>query len=405
MLSVNYLPDHLFSDFPFDPKSVEPNNYDSVIPQWNSKLSDNQPEFIFNGILGPESIAVARNGLVYTGLADGRLVELDPRRKYQARQVLRFKESPNCVDNIATRSRECGRFLQLRFLNDTLYALESYTGLYEIDIRTGKKSLVGPKSSNRVNLFNSFAFDPKEPNIVYITVSSTKWDLHTIVWSIFERDSTGQILALDIKSRKSVVIVDGLLTPNGIDVDVKRDRLVFSQTVLGEIGSINLEQVRTQFKNAEDGSRLKNVLKSALIPLVPGCPDNIIIEGDIAYIALPFVKPNGNDLVDHLSTMPTVKKAYARLVYGLGKILEYICKNVYHHTTLEIAYQEIMSGHINYSIIKTDKSAVIEYNLSTGTSRFLGSNTFGFLSEAVPDGDGNLLLGSFRSPFIVKVKV
>lgn len=406
MLSVNYLPDKLFQDFPIEPKSAQPNDYDSVVPQWNTKLSDGKPEFIqLNNILGPESIAISKEGLIYTGLADGRIVELDPNNNYKLRKVLRLKESPNCQDNIAIKASECGRFLQVRFVNNTLYAIDSNTGLYKINTKTGANTLLGPKSLNKVNLYNSFAFDPKEPNLVYITISSTKWDLLNIMWSLLELDSSGQVIALDVNSGKRVIVFDNLMMANGIDVDGKRDQIILSETLKSRIHSISLKDVRSAFKLAKDGSKLKNIEKKTLIPLLPGNPDNVIVEGDMLYIALPFVKQNGKDLVDHLATMPNVRKAISRFLFGLGKLVEYFCVNFYHHPLLEVAYRELKCGHVNYRLTQTDKSAVVEYSLATGSSRFLGSATFGFVSEAIPDNKGNLLLGSFRSPFIVKQKI
>lgn len=350
MLSVNYLPDKLFHDFNIEPKTMEPNDFDSVIPQWNNKLSDGSPEFIqLNNIVGPESLAISKDGLIYTGLADGRLIELDPSKNYKIRQVLRMKDSPACKDNFALRADECGRILQVRFVNNTLYAIDANTGLYKIDIKAGTKTHLGPKPLSKVNLYNSFAFDSKNPQLAYISVSSTKWDILNIMWSLMELDGTGQVIALDVVSGKRVIVLDNLLVSNGIDVDGKRDQLVLSKTLKGRIHSMSLSDIRAAFKLAKDGDKLKNIEKKLLIPLLPGNPDNIVIEGDLAYIALPFVRQNGKDLVD--------------------------------------------------------KSAVVEYNLATGASRFFGPSTSGFVSRVVPDHKGNLLLGSFRSPFIVKQKI
>lgn len=405
MLSVNHIPDNYFNDFPFEPISSQPNDYDSVIPTWNTKLSD-QAEYIqLNNILGPESIAISKDGLLYTGLADGRLVELDPKNNYKLRQVLRFKQSPKCKDNVALQDIECGRFLQLRFVNSTLYAMETSTGLYKIDIKTGTKTRIGPKPTSKVHLYNSFAFDKKKPNLVYITISSTKWDLQKILWLFFEQEPTGQLVALDVDTGKTAIVLDKILATNGIDIDDQRDRLIFADSIRSQINTISLKEIRDSFGSAKDGQKLSNIHTGSLIPLVPGNPDNIIIEGDTAYITLPFVKLNGRELIDHLGSMPGLRKAYARFVYGIGKLSEYIHKNVYPHPLLEFVFKEFQSGHINYRITQSDKSGVIVYNLATGSSRLLGSDKFGFLSEAVPDGKGNLLLCSFRSPFIVKVKV
>lgn len=405
LFSLNNLPDHYFTDFPLESVSRQPNNYDSVIPTWNTKLSDEAEYIQLNNILGPESVAISKGGLLYSGLADGRLIELDQKNKYKLRQVLRFKRSPKCADNVALQDVDCGRFLQLRFVNDTLYALESGEGLYKIDIKTGTKTFIGPKLASKVHLYNSFVFDQREPNLVYLTLTSTKWNLQKIVWLFFDLEPTGQLVALDINTGKTVIVLDKQLSINGIDLDANRDRLIFTDSMASQINTISLKNLRDSFKLANDGETLSNIQVGSLIPLVPGNPDNIVIENDIAYIALPFVKLNGKELVDHLGSMPGVRRAYARFVYAFGKLFEYIHENFYRHPLLEFAYKEFQSGHINYRILQSDKSAVIEYNLATGSSRLLGSDRFGFISEAVPDGQGNLLLCSFRSAFIAKVKV
>ena len=220
-----------------------------------------------------------------------------------------------------------------------------------------------------------------------------------------ELESSGQLVALNIATGKWAVVLDKLSLANGIDVDAKRDRLIFAETFRAQIISIDLDNIRAAFKSAKSGDRLSNVQKAALIRLLPGLPDNIVVEKDIAYIALPFVKPKGMELIDHLATAPQVRKFIGRFLYGNGKLLEYVCQNLYHHPLLETTYREILAGHLMYTIMQTDQSAVLEYDLSSGSSRLLGSNTFGFLSEASPDAKGNLYLGSFRSPFLVKVKV
>lgn len=404
MLSVNYLPDKLFHEFPLEPRSVEPPNYDSFILEWNSKLTENSGlEYIqLNQIAGPESVAIDKNGLLYTGLSDGRIVELDPLKKYKMRQVLRFNMSPQCVDNNLLQISFCGRFLQMRIANNTLYALEASNGLYKINV-AGSKTLLGPKKLNEINLFNGFAFDPKEPNLAYITVSSTKWGLQRIIWSIMDADNSGQLIALDIKTGKRVIVLDKLMTPNGIDVDAKRDQIIFSETTLSRISSISLKDVRTAIKTAKDGDKLTNIDRKTLISIVPGTPDNVIVHSDDVYIALPIIK-QGKDLMDHLANKPSLRKAFGRFVYGAGQILEYFCNKIYHHPLLEFAYRELKSGHILYKFVNKNQSGIIKYNLATGAQKFLGSSHFSYLSEARPDGLGGLYLGSFQSPFLAKVK-
>lgn len=405
MLSVNYLPDKLFHDYPFEPRALSPNQQHSIMLEWNSMLTQksSQLEYIqLNQIRGPESVAVSKSGLVYTGLSDGRLVELDPSRQYKLRQVLKFNPSSKCIDNHKNIDG-CGRFLQLRFHNQTLFALETNTGLYKVDIDRNTKTLIGPQKLQPTNLYNAFAFDPKEPNIVYITVSSTRWPLKYIMWSLLELEDSGQIIALDVDTGKRVVVIDKLMTPNGIDSDPKRDQLIFTETTGRLVSSLPLQDVRAAFKKANNGDKLSGITKKTLIQVVPGSPDNVIIDSDNAFIALPFIK-DGKDILDHVADKPSIRKAFGRAIFALGKAIEYVCVNVYKHPLLESAYKDLKSGQILYKAVQNDKSGIIRYNLETKAQKFLGSDHFSYLSEASPDGHGNLFLGSFESPFLVKVK-
>lgn len=407
-LSVNYLPDKLFGELPFDPKPSKQFDYNSILVEWNSKLSDGQPEYIqLNQIVGPESLAIhPSSGLFYTGLADGRLVELNPNKNYQLRQVLRFNDkSPLCRDDNDVNIDVCGRFLQLRFQNDTLYAVESAKGLYKIDIKAKSKTFVGPKALIQPAAFyNSFAFDPVEPNIVYMTISSLKWSLEHILWLSLEPDNSGQLIALDLNTGKRVVLLSGLGMANGLDVDAKRDQLVFTETFASRISSVSLKELRSVFKAAKDGAKLVKVNVEPVLPLVPGYPDNVVVFGDKLYIALPSVKTHGTDLIDHLHSLPLIRKALVRMIYGAGKLLEQVHDNIFQHPTLELIYRELKSGRCLYRSNIVKKSGIIEYNLATKERKFYGSDLYGFISEAMPDGKGNLYIMSFRSPFIVKVK-
>lgn len=408
MLSINYLPNKLFHDYPFEPRSVETNRYNSLVLEWNSKLTENTAEYIqLNQIKGPESMAISKAGLIYTGLADGRIVEIDPLNKYELRLVTKFnKNSKKCPDDYVLNSDECGRFLQMRFLNDTLYALETNHGLFKVDVTRGQLTPVGPKTHlSHNNLYNGFAFDPKESNIAYVTTSSTRWRLHQIIWSALELENSGQILGIDIVTGKRVVLVDNLMMPNGLDVDVKRDQIIYSETTNSRISSLSLSGARTAFKLSKDGDKqVKNLIPKVLVSTLPGSPDNIVVKNDIAYIAIPFIRLDGKEFQDLLSDKPTIRKAIGRLVFGFGKILQLIYENVYQHPKLETAYRELTSGHFLYYVIHKDKSGIIEYNLDTNSQRFLGSDHYGYISEAKPDSLGNIYLGSFTSNSIVKVK-
>lgn len=300
---------------------------------------------------------------------------------------------------------QCGRPLQIRYINGTLFVVDAYKGLYSINPKTGaKKHLMANLDKKKFQgLFNSFAFDPVDPNIVYVTVSSRKWTLETIVWSMFDLDGTGIVFGFDLSTGKSVILAEGLSLVNGIDADVKRDQLLYTESSYLRVHKMSIIKARNAFKSAKNGDT-KIVQSDLLVPLLPGLPDNVHVQGDEAYITMPMAKTSGKELTDHLSEMPIIKKALGRLAFSFGYLLEYIQKNFYKHPILETAIFELKSGHVAYRSCK-EHSAVLIYNLNDGSSRILGSDKFAFISEAMPDNQGNLYLASFRNTFIVKARV
>lgn len=403
VLSVNFLPDNLYQDFPFEPRilNLPQDTVSSPELEWNTKLTEKPQDYIhLNNIVGPESIAT-HNGLLYTGLADGRLVEIDTKKKDQLRTILKFNKSPQCLDNDASNPELCGRFLQVRMVNNTLYALESYRGLYSVDIQTGQLTLIASNSNSKLSLYNSFIFDPIDSNTVFLSISSTKWGLARIVWSILELETSGQIVAVDLTTKKSTVVIDKLAMANGIDVDKARDQLIFAETTAGRVNKASLTKIRNAIKSAKHGKIIEVVPYKELVSSVPGKPDNIRVEGNIAYIALPIVKHEGFDINVLVNRLPNVRKAFGRIIYGFGKLLEKA--NVFiKHPLIDFAVNELKSGHIVYHF-QRQKSGVLEVDLVTLKSRLLGSGNFAFISEACTDGRGTMYLGSFRSPFLVRV--
>lgn len=94
---MNFLPDTLFENFPLDPRARPPMEFASEIKGWNTLLSDKADYIQLNNLMGAESIAFDNNGLLYTGLVDGRIVEIDTKKKdYPMRQVTRMTSAKLC---------------------------------------------------------------------------------------------------------------------------------------------------------------------------------------------------------------------------------------------------------------------------------------------------------------------
>lgn len=124
----------------------------------------------------------------------------------------------------------CGRVLGMRLHSDGfLYVLESSSGLYRVNITANTKEQLPLKTSDPV-IYNDLVFDPKQDGLLYIGVSSAKWYLDQIAWSIVEHDTSGYILAYDLKSGKSSKITEGHALLNGVEITADKTSLLFAGT-------------------------------------------------------------------------------------------------------------------------------------------------------------------------------
>lgn len=70
-----FLPDTMFPEFPFDPLPFQQPSLARKLP-WNNVLGQNTEKLFTGRLVGPESLALKGN-LIYTGLADGRIMEVN----------------------------------------------------------------------------------------------------------------------------------------------------------------------------------------------------------------------------------------------------------------------------------------------------------------------------------------
>lgn len=89
---IGYLPSStVFVDFPLEPVAWKPHNYSLHLTKYTNVLGDHAERLLAGRVVGPESLAI-KDDLLYTGLADGRLVEVDLQNGH-IRDVTRFSPS------------------------------------------------------------------------------------------------------------------------------------------------------------------------------------------------------------------------------------------------------------------------------------------------------------------------
>ncbi|CAG2176255.1 unnamed protein product, partial [Oppiella nova] len=389
------LPNHLLPNLPMDPTAYDSDFIPNSLDNWNNLLAQRSQRLLEGQIVGPESMT-ERHQFLYTGLADGRLVEIN-KKSLEIRDITRFAKKSDCVDNEFREMIQCGRPLGLRFGSDRyLYVLEAFDGLFRVNASTGVKELIDLNNPEIKGLFNDIVFDPKL-NVVYISVSSTRWALDRVPYSVLDYEDTGYVFAHNLDTKTSVILRRGFRFANGIEVSKDNKYLLVSETTTFSIHKISLEAI---YKAMKANQQIADNELEVFAKELPGEPDNIRVDanGDVWFGAF-LVRTEGKTLRDHLSDWPFVRKTVARVLYLTSLAFDFINRNITPNHALESFAFDLYSGHIMYKFMPK-KGAVIKLDANTGKiKQILGSNEFNGVSEAIVDSEGDLYFGSFRNQF------
>ncbi|XP_015789505.1 adipocyte plasma membrane-associated protein [Tetranychus urticae] len=396
------LPDNLFPSFPLDPVSYDMPKIDNFFTKvkWNSLISDKAVPILKSKIIGPEALAVKGNK-IYTGLGDGRLVVID-KESLNIKTIANLAD-PNaigCGDNIIKNTSTCGRVLGLRFGDDSkLYFVDGAKGLYSYDLEINKLSHIALGSSTPwKGIYNSLVFDPKDNDLVYISVSSNRWTLDGILWSYLEMRPDGFVLAVNIKTGSVHKILEGHIFYNGLDISPDKSSLLVSVTGEYKILKVDLDIIKESIQTDKPVTSVQ-----VLVDGLPGAPDNIHVFANELYIAMPALRLNST-LLDNLSSLPNVRKAVGRLANLLSRLLILISEKVYSHPKLQYLSVELLSGHVlTYAMPKASGVLIVDAN--TGKLKRILGSVYPLIADATLDtNSGDLYLGSFKNDYLLKIK-
>lgn len=208
-------------------------------------------------LIGPKSVAVAKDGRLYTGTYGGNIYEIIGDKSAEI-----YATIPN------------GRPIGLRCdSKNNLFFTEANSGLYISDLKTKTvKKLVGfeeTKFSESINKNESKFFDDlvvveslTDGLTVYLTDVSRKFSLDYWSYVYLEPDSTGRVLKYNLKTKQLSVVLDNLWFPNGIEINDEKNALL-----------INELTKRRVLKHYISGPKAGTT--DVLIDSLPGEPDNI----------------------------------------------------------------------------------------------------------------------------------
>ncbi len=229
---------------------------------------------------GPEDVVVGPEGVIYTGLADGRVLAVAP--------------ADGTVREVTNTG---GRPLGLEATADgRLLICDSPKGLLELDLKTGApKTLVARDGEERLIFCSNVVAAPDGD--LFFTVSSMRYDIHNWKKDIVENVPTGRVYRRAADGALTR-LMDGLRFANGLVRTRDGKSLIVAETAGRRL-------LRLWFAGHRAGT-------SEVIAELPGFPDNLGADDDgIVWVALAS---EPNPALESLHKLPLfLRRLAARL--------------------------------------------------------------------------------------------
>jgi sugar lactone lactonase YvrE len=264
-----------------DPEAWTPPEAPPLVP--NDRLAS--AERLGRGVgIGPEDVAVDREGRVYAGVEDGRIV--------------RFADDGTAPETFANTG---GRPAGLRFdAAGTLFVADCSRGLLSVDPAGQVRVLATEAGGVAIRFADDL--DVARDGTVYFSDASTKYTLHEFVLDTLEHGPNGRLLAWDPRTGATRVLLDGLYFANGVALAPDESFVLVCET--------NSYRVRRLWLAGPRAGESETFVEN-----LPGFPDGILWNGrDTYWLALTAPR---SALLDRTLPYPFARKIIARLPAAL----------------------------------------------------------------------------------------
>lgn len=283
LLAAGYL---LFWPVEIDPAAWQP----PPVPRDDARFAPNDRlaalQRIATGVgAGPEAVNIDANGRLVTGFIDGR--------------VMRFDADGGNGELLADTQ---GRPLGLDFAaNGDVVVADAVRGLVRISA-AGRLSVLAEEAAGVPIRFADDVVISSD-QVAYFSDASVRYGVHEVMQDVFEHRPHGRILATDLNSGQTRVVLDGLYFANGVALGPDEAYLLINETTRYRV-------LRLWLKGEKAGQH------EVFIDNLPGFPDNITFNGrDTFWLALYAPR---TDTLDALLPHPFLR----RMVWRLPKAVQ-----------------------------------------------------------------------------------
>ncbi len=252
------------------------------------------------GEIGPEHIAVGRDGKLYTTVLSGN--------------ILRMNTDGSAQEVFANTG---GRVLGFDFdAAGNLIAADAVKGLLSI-APDGKVTVLTDKVGNDPIRYADGVVVAKSGKM-YLSDASTRFaprdwggTFEASVLDILEQGSTGRVLEYDPATRSTRVVARGISFANGVALSQDEKSLFVNET-----GKYRVWKIAVDANDLDIGQPSPQA--SVLLDNLPGYPDNLM-RGMDGRIWLGFAKPRGA-AIDNMAGKPWLRSLTLRLPRALWPI-------------------------------------------------------------------------------------
>ncbi len=266
---------------PIDPVVWHPTPGPGLTGQYapNSLLAD--IEHLVQVGPGPEDMTRGPDGLIYTGLEDGRIVRFDPDSGAPAETF------------VDTGGRPLG--LEFSFDNELIVA-DAFRGLLSISPDGNVTVLVDSIGGERMMFVNDV--DIAVGGTIWFTDSSQRFDQRNYMLDMIEGRATGRLLSYDPDTSETKVWMEDLRFANGVATGARGSYVWVAEMLEARVHELVV---------GLDRARRTRIM----IDEIPGYPDNLSWNGDgIVWVALPSRR---TPPLENLANSPFLRKVLLRI--------------------------------------------------------------------------------------------